>query len=884
MLELTGDKIPFWEKYHIEKKPGFDSIEIQESDFSVRLYKRLKNDLNVKTLLDLICLSEDDLFNVRGLGRGCIEELIIYVKDIKNQMSSLEEIEPEYAAPILFVENRNKVFEGDFSFCEDVSLSEQDYEYLYGLQEAHSVLDKELLNGLCDNEDYLFVLRNTFYEFAKPLFDAEQRRKHLKDLLNCIQDFKRNILASGLIKAYTSEDYLRELLLQPIAEKNYTLENYINCKSVIEDAMYSKVCAFLAWCKYDLNEQIGEIEGKTFKNERSKEIVELRAAGKTLEEIGKQYSVTRERIRQIEKKAVTKFNVAVNTRNIIMKIYAERNEDDVLTRAELKEYFGDKTNMYLYLLMHSSNISYIYDKDLDVVVVGDGTYTSKVADYIDSLPEEFDCNKLSDYIEIATTEYELPDELVEKAIQEEYKITGSVYHRTKLTLANIYISMIKQFFPDGIRAYEDADVNELRKRISEMYGEVKLPNTNRAVGARIASVCVLCDRGTYIPKREEYISKELLKKIEKYIDDSDNPAFLMNTLFFVFKEDLEKFDIHNKYYLQGVLKELTGDKYIFRKDYLLKEETESGLYDDIVRYIEQFDYPVTKEELKNHYLGVTEIVISLAVADKMILNYFGSYLHASKLKISEEEKIEIESIVNDVMSQQDACHSKDLFPVIYGKMQLMMNRNGIKFGFHLFSVLEFLLSDKYDFHRPYIVKKGASASRPLERVEEYIYSEDVIQLSNLMSYARSVHAAVPSIIELVNTYNEDYLLIDNETLACYNYIGLTRSKIIEINQLIYDEIEETIPIRNLKCINDFPKINVDWNEWLIYGIANQSDMLEVAMTSTQLRQAVPLVSPVGCMKVDKYESVSFNQNSQLYQLDNLDNIDDLLLDIDDDEW
>lgn len=89
--------------------------------------------------------------------------------------------------------------------------------------------------------------------------------------------------------------------------------------------------------------------------------------GNTLDTTGKLFGVTRERIRQIEKKVIKRFESLLNVNKIILKIYAERDGDEILTPSELAEYFEEKTEQILYLLRRAETSFYTYDSDLETV-------------------------------------------------------------------------------------------------------------------------------------------------------------------------------------------------------------------------------------------------------------------------------------------------------------------------------------------------------------------------------------------------------------------------------------------------------------------------------------------------------------------------------------
>ena len=65
---------------------------------------------------------------------------------------------------------------------------------------------------------------------------------------------------------------------------------------------------------------------------------------------------------------------------------------------------------------------------------------------------------------------------------------------------------------------------------------------------------------------------------------------MMNTLFYVFEEELKTENVDNKYNLQGILHETFGKKWCFRRDYISKDEKITSIYTEIVTYIKKTGY------------------------------------------------------------------------------------------------------------------------------------------------------------------------------------------------------------------------------------------------------------------------------------------------------
>ena len=159
---------------------------------------------------------------------------------------------------------------------------------------------------------------------------------------------------------------------------------------------------------------------------------------------------------------------------------------------------------------------------------------------IDRLPDIVNVNQLSTILDEAGEDGDIPIGILQKAFVEAYRLTGDVYHRTRLSLAKVYKTVLKKHYFDGIRAYDPDALQEFRRIVIDEFGDVGMPENDRALTARISSICILCDRGMYMPKRAKYISNGLAGRILQYIDESDQKIFLMNTLYSVFERELNE--------------------------------------------------------------------------------------------------------------------------------------------------------------------------------------------------------------------------------------------------------------------------------------------------------------------------------------------------------
>ena len=425
------------------------------------------------------------------------------------------------------------------------------------------------------------------------------------------------------------------------------------------------------------------------------------------------------------------------------------------------------------------------------------------------------------------------------------------------------------------RSYDPDALQEFRRIVIDEFGDVGMPENDRALTARISSICILCDRGMYMPKRAKYISNGLAGRILQYIDESDQKIFLMNTLYSVFERELNEEGVFNKYYLQGILREFCSDKYYFRRDYISKDAEATSLYASVVNFIKKSKYPVQKQQIKNTFPGITEIVINLSVSDPEVLNYFGAYLHSSRLVISSKEQWDLRHILIEIVSDHKAHHGTEVYEMIQRQMPTVFSQNSAMYSFSAFSILEYLFRDTFQFSRPYIAELGVEIGRPGERLHDLIYSGDEFAISDIKEFCKEHRFQIQSLLDYGNACNDRFFWRDKYTIVSIESTGITESISQTVDEIIAAEVSCTQPISQITCWHRLPRIVVPWTEWLIYSAINKwGRRLTVATSSNQLRMAVPLIAPQGEMAADAFKEMP----AESTQIDDLDNIDDLIAD------
>lgn len=877
--------VTFWDLYPVDLS-SVENVSVQSLPVSVRVTNLLMHN-GITTVADLYRMKVDDFIKLRGAGAKCYDETCKYLAGLSNKATELEPFLPaakvQAHIPQIITDNIENILNQDFTFYEELSVESNDMAAIEKYKEAVEILGTELARTCYQEPNKILPLIAALKPIVKTQQEREYRKDKISESLAAIPAQRFNNDVRGYINAFTNDDEQRKVLgeiygldLSPKARiKNYLFETI--AESLTNFAL---LLNFLKWCTFDINEEIMELFQMLYGRSNSIKTVLLgRATGKTLGGIGDEIGVTRERVRQIEAKAKRIFNIWQSKAHILSKISAERNGDSVLSASELSEYFGDKYAEMVFLLRTSNSSAYYYDSQLDVFVMGDESISAVIGEIVESLPDAFDEKRYAATIDEAVDEQSIPQELIEKAISDEFQKDGSTYHRAHLSLTAIYTEILEKYYQSGIDVYNENELEVFRHIAVEEYGCKKLPEKNRAISARLSDIGILCGRGKYRPKKKSYISKVLADKIHQYIVDSPSVIFMTNTLFNIFEDELMKFGIDNKYYLQGVLRELCGSDFVFRRDYISKDESVTSLYVEIVQYIKKFSYPITKEDIKRAFPGVTEIVISFSTGDANVINLFGKYIHGSKLNLSDANKVYLEKVLRKFVTGDKVRHYKELYDFIERDDSDLLRKLFIHFPTSLFSVLEYLFKDQYQFKRPFIANIGTDIGDPEEQLHDLIVSSDEIAISEITAFAKDNHYEIYSILELLNSFNATHLLMDRDTLASIERIGINDDIAKKVISILQDEVTETELITSLECIYRLPKINVPWTEWLIYSVIYRwGESLEAGTTSNQFKLSVPVVAPHGKLNVQKYEGVSVDTTVSIARIDDLDNIDDLISD------
>ena len=167
-----------------------------------------------------------------------------------------------------------------------------------------------------------------------------------------------------------------------------------------------------------------------------------------------------------------------------------------------------------------------------------------------------------------------------------------------------------------------------------------------------------------------------------------------------------------------------------------------------------------------------------------------------------------------------------------------------------------------------------------------IYSTDKIAIVDIRDFAKENRFQIQSMIDYANACNDQFLLVDRDTMMRIDKIDITATMAKQIEDCVAQVVSQTMPIYQLPVWGALPALGVPWTDWLLYSVLNKwATKVSVGTSSNQMKMAVPLVAPAGELNNTELGDTAMAGSTVAIKFDDLDNIDELLEDIiGDDIW
>lgn len=861
----------------------FEKIEVIALNLSVRSTNCLKR-ANINTVAELLTKTEDDLQAIKNMGNKSLTETITKARNFVSEFGTIQS-GSFLATPLsskkwgqidlnsALESSINSLLTGEYYTTE--GFNENQRLYFEELKETVDTIGEEICFEAYHNPEYASAVCNALCAFAAPYIHYHNIMNEIVQRVSCLSEHTRQLKVIPFIQAYSVKAGKKLSFLLSECHDDTTIECVPNlCKRLSRDenriALLTDTNRFLKWLEFDVPSLTTSIEENlqsvlSGKNDRIKEVFALRLEGVTLEEIGSRYGVTRERIRQIEKKYHNVFWGVYKRQkyDLIMLAYALRNGDNVLFYDELREVIGEEfaTILWACIKYTPKHDHYYYSKALDAIWINVGStknmneesLLASINNLVITLPGVMHISEKEELLNDLAKKNALPMEVLLNVFNSIYQQTGQFFHSSRITVIFMCEYVLKNRFRAGYKIADDFEAERFRQCMVELFGERANSITNRAIDADIIELGVLCDRGKYIHPDYLVVDQHVIDSVNDYIEESPRLLFPYGEIFDALKDEFEGTQITNKYILQGALKKY-GCRFSKGRHFVRKTNSVTFV-DELESFISDRGV-VHKSEIFAEFTSLGEAGLAQVVSRSS--NVFnidnGYYIHADQFEIQPDDYEKLRDYL------QEACKEipvniRAVYDAVAGRFPEFMYRNDFEDRNKLFAALNYMFRGEFSFSRPYIAKLGVSDITNRGVILQHIEDYDSIEIEELIDICddNSIHYVAPAY--LCQSMAPDFFRVNRTTLMRREIAGITDEVIEKANDLVSDLVEANGYIVGGK-INDFlwyPQIDVEWNEFLL-----ESLLVYCKKTNVVFMFGDPLRQPNAIYVSEKYKKDTFD--------------------------
>ncbi len=285
---------------------AFRDILLSEAGLSRRSWYALQR-VNVKTIGDLMNVTEEELWNVRNLGSKSVQEIVDKIVEFKQmELEGVEQINTEPEPPA----NKDKILQ--YVRANDVSISNMGLsvrpQRILGQQGFENMSDIIFL-GQID----LMQIPSMGDKSAKEITEKIQyyMQKHEKRMEAFVNGDESALWSDSIIRneilslyqddcftGFTFDEMNEQMQLpEPVTEERI--------RNVLDELVAGKVLRRIGCCFFrDYGILLDDLASCDAISDRNRVIIRRRLDGEVMEDIGQDYDLTRERVRQIINKGI----------------------------------------------------------------------------------------------------------------------------------------------------------------------------------------------------------------------------------------------------------------------------------------------------------------------------------------------------------------------------------------------------------------------------------------------------------------------------------------------------------------------------------------------------------------------------------------------------
>lgn len=605
--------------------------------------------------------------------------------------------------------------------------------------------------------------------------------------------------------------------------------------------------------------------------DRSFEIYVKRAEGYTLQEIADMYNITRERVRQIEKKFNNKMKPLMLT--LITNYFTENNQNYIRMQTVLDIFDDDNFDkVIIHTLNGCDELEYLDFAEMYIVKKSKEQNTFErlyeiAVEFVGNGINLYDkLDELDDMLADKGYSYIDADAFLNLLIACNAKFYGDYVVFDRQSYGYLCSKVVGKYFKDGINLYSEEDLNLLREYARKEFGALKLPESNRALASRLDSFLVIVDKGKSNVIENITVDLGVLEEVKKFIDSDMRSELYYSEIFSEYEGLLcMTTGITNPHCLHGVLSYFYPDNYTYGRDFLTKsgkEYVSISIEERIDELLQTANHALSRKELKNKLTGYSDVMIFNAVYRSEYLiqwdsNYYNS-MHNIVFENDEQKELAIilEMIIND---NDGYCSDRWIYEEVASQMPDFCNRNNIENHTNLFYVLGALLSKKYKFSQPHIAKYDLFDDLTTQNVAMHFLNDinniSYSEFNDIAERMRWSHVTAGLVFSELET---DYFRISQDEYVKKELVSFESHTIENIKETIDSKINEIgyLSLIGLDDFEDFVDIEYEWNTFLLASIVEKYDIgFKIVQPQTRDRRYQKGIIIKNDFPIDTYDGI-----------------------------
>lgn len=397
-------------------------------------------------------------------------------------------------------------------------------------------------------------------------------------------------------------------------------------------------------------------------------------------------------------------------------------------------------------------------------------------------------------------------------------------------------NLIKTHFPNGIKISQEEtsscpDLIELRRLAKEAYGNIGLPDSDRALSATLQRYLVMCDSGKLISEEYVQIDLNVLEDIKKCIDSYDTEKVYYSELFAKYAGSLQRTsNVNNHHFLHGVLKLYYPNDYNYTaKDYLTRIDgigASGNAGDRIYKFICEKNRPVSRKEMYLKFPGFTKIMFDMQFDnDPRLLQWgYDSYSVVDLVSFDEKELSTLREIVKASVTANNGFSSDALvFDAASAVLGDFIKKNEMtQSGLFYFCSKKF--NDEFDFRNPNIGRKGILDVLSMKNIALTLLNHPtILSLPEYMDVAKRMKWSAGSISSAFYKMENNYFRISRDEYHLDQLISIDQNVIDYVETYLNSELlnKTYVSLLTMDDFSGFPKMEFEWNVFIFESIVKK---------------------------------------------------------------